>query len=546
MVFTSPNWGSGRWGRFLVGGHVGARGGRRPLPCGPSAVAHGPLPIARTDACCVLDLHGLLEWHANNGGGAGPLGAAAPPRRTGGGGGAVNIDLSGLVPRYGTPGANQASPYVSSGGGSGSDRDDLSGLPLPEAAAMAFPGVAAAAQLRRALAGRLAVAKGAAGDDGGGSSNSLEAALPRHTAPWSLIAPMVAASRAAAIQPSLKTPGPFRAFLLHPASGGVFDTVRLYVFNPHSGVKEAVDCVQLSPEALRRLVPAGVAAAIAAAWPADDDFSRLRRAAAHVLSRWPRGSGAGDAAYTGQAGLVGAEIKKREPALFGVYGGPNKGLFTKLDESAGGRRAGAGGAEAGGYIAYVREDGREGYLRLKAHALVRDFPQHHNDAELGLVIEVPAAVAAAAGGTRPAGFAAAPAAAADPWAGLAPPPEASADFGGGFGYGYGQQPQQEASYDASGNGYDPYGVQYEGYEGSEAAAAAGGGDAGGAAAAVAAPPPAVAESGVQHQMIMSLTPPVVTWVKDIAGFNTMIAHCQGVAQVRVGAQRRVDIVCEAI
>ncbi|KAG2422525.1 hypothetical protein HXX76_015953 [Chlamydomonas incerta] len=484
------------------------------------------------DACCVLDLHGLLEWHANGGGGggggAGPLGAAAPPRR---GGGGVHIDLSGLVPRYGTPGADQESPYVSGGGG-GSDRED--GLTLPEAAVMAFPGVSAAAHLRRGLACRLAVAKGGGADDGS-SSNSVEASLPRHTAPWSAIAPMVGASRAAAIQPSLKNPGPFRAFLLHPASGGAFDTVRLYVLNPNTGAKEAVDCVQLNPDALRRLAPGGASAAIAAAWPADDDFSRLRRAAAHVLSHWPRGGAAGDGAYTGQAGLVGAEIKKREPGLFGMYGGPNKGLFTKLDES-GGRRVGGGG-EAGGYLVYVREEGKEGFLRLKAHALWRDFPQQHNDVDLGLKVEVevPAAAAGGAARGRPAAVAAAPAApaasAADPWAGMAPPPEAAAashDDYGGYGSGYGQQPQ-EASYDASGSGYDVYGGQYEGYDGESAAAAA----PGGGAVAPAAPAPAAAESGVQHVMIMSLTPPVVTWVRDIAGFNTMIAHCQGVAQLGV-------------
>ncbi|KAG2450888.1 hypothetical protein HYH02_004720 [Chlamydomonas schloesseri] len=498
----------------------------RPHEGGPkdelSTPAHAFLRCVQLpyDACCVLDLHGLLEWHANGGSGAGPLGSAAPPRRAGGGGGGVHIDLSGLVPRYGTPGADQASPYVSgSSGGGGADRED--GLTLPDAAAMSFPGAAAASQLRRALAGRLAVAKGAGADDGSSSSSggSVESQLPRFALPWSSIAPMVAASKAAALQPSLKQAGPFRAFLLHAASGGAFDTVRLYVTNPQSGAREAVDCVQLNPEALRRLAPAGMAAAIAAAWPAGDDFSRLRRAAAHVLSRWPRGSPGGDGAYTGQAGLVGAEIKKREPALFGVYGGPNKGLFTKLDESGAGRRPGA--SEAGGYLVYVREDGKEGYLRLKAHALVRDFPADHNDTELGLKVEVPAAGAA----SRPAvGAAASVVPAADPWAGMGPPPEASAAPQDEYvGYGYAPDAQQQEAYDAYGtNGYD-------GYDGSAMAAPAA--DAGGAPAAPSAA--VVAEGGVQHQVIMSLTPPVVTWVRDIAGFNSMIAHCNGVAQLGV-------------
>ncbi|GFR50521.1 hypothetical protein Agub_g12790 [Astrephomene gubernaculifera] len=346
------------------------------------------------DACVFLDVQALLKWHAGgklpatsnggNGGGAGTFKAefGSGSVRTGFSSkqGGIHINLSGLVPRYGKPGADSASPYSRPSGmqseddedgdfeddegadvmTSGADGEAVEGEdegavhhrppPLQHVAYMAFPGPSAASQLRRNLAVLLATA---APDGGGG--------LPPYAIPWRQIALMVADSKAAALQPVLRTPAAFKSFILHPASAGAFAAKRFFR-NP-ADPNSSVDCVELDPAALRRAAAEGINKVIFTAWRGPESLLRLKRTAVKILLERPRTP---DGPYAMNAGPLGNELRARNaPAYTAVMSRGGGGLMAQLDESGRGREA---------LLVYVRKGGKEGTMQLKLRKLCCLFP----------------------------------------------------------------------------------------------------------------------------------------------------------------------------
>ncbi|GLC33100.1 hypothetical protein PLESTM_000024500 [Pleodorina starrii] len=342
-----------------------------------------------SDICIVLDLAALLKWHSDS-----PVGPRTPSD-TDGGARRYGDDADAarraagppppLLPRVTSYDVVAGGSGAGAAGGGDAAFEAVAGdaaLSIEELGLRAYPGPSVASELRRVLVQRLSAA-GPDGDEG----------LPPYTVPYRQLAQLVAASKAAAAHRQLMSATAFRTFLEHPASAGAFRATRI-TLNPNnnganngankptanSGAAAAaaaaaatagyVDCVQLVVPALRRAAAAGLAVAIAAAWPGGAPLQRLKRAAARVLATAHTAAGL----HSMGSGPMGNELIKREALAYSaVRSGTGAGgrLMLKLDESA-----------EGGHLLYVRFTG-EGCLRLRLDALLREFPREETQ-ELGL------------------------------------------------------------------------------------------------------------------------------------------------------------------
>ncbi|EFJ49273.1 hypothetical protein VOLCADRAFT_104367 [Volvox carteri f. nagariensis] len=367
-----------------------------------------------SDTCVVLDLPALLNWHA----GGSPVGPRTPPDSdgsSGGGGGGADAAAAAVARRgrasgvYGSSGAGevhdgrQQSQYnhhrasydaaaisgaMAALGDAATAAAELGAaaaaqleprLSFEDLGLRAFPGPAAASQLRRLLVQRL-----------GGAGSGAADGLPPFTLPWRHLSPLVSSSLVAA-QPSLASPAIFRTFLQHPASAGVFSAIRITRttnttnsgnntgssndgtgFNAAAaaaaGTTTYVDCVTMSLPALNRAAAAGLQGAIAAAWPSTAPEQKLKRAAALLLSA----SGPPD--YTVNSGIVGAQLKGREAAAYAMVRGSGLigGIMARLNE-----------APFGGFLLYDKKDSMEGRLRLRLNALLMEYPRNEGQ-DLGV------------------------------------------------------------------------------------------------------------------------------------------------------------------
>ncbi|KAG2483150.1 hypothetical protein HYH03_017942 [Edaphochlamys debaryana] len=346
------------------------------------AVAHP------NDGCFQLDLRGLLDWHAGGGqaatgsgasgtstpppgvaaaaaaaagpsSGAGPSGAgsAAAGRRPG------QLDTSATAAR-GAPGVSPTAPAAAAPGPEGGD-GWMASAPLNLLGSLAFPGPAAASELRRLLVARLSQAEGANAQPG----------LPDLHLPWADIAPLVASSRAASQAPSLSSPAAFKAFLLHPASAACFGALRL--LRSPADPASAVDCVALSAPALRRAAGLGLGAAVATAWPGGEPIQRLRRGAVRYLAGIPS-SPCGPHASRGAT--LGSFLKQTQASAYSTVGGA--GLLGRLpDDGVAGRNP---------LLRLERPPGGgEPHLKLALTDLLAAFPPERRGEDLGLGVPPP-------------------------------------------------------------------------------------------------------------------------------------------------------------